>query len=115
MVKKFYPPDFLNQALTVRQAWSEINGDLSFGDLTLLTMAAEIERARSLDEEISRIETILVDKRNQRDEAYSKTWDHMKRVRAAVKGIFGDNSSQYEMVGGTRMSERKSPTRKAAA
>ncbi len=30
-----------------------------------------------------------------------------------VKAIYGDDSSQYEMVGGTRLSERKTYARKA--
>jgi hypothetical protein len=42
-------------------------------------------------------------------------WEKVKRVRAGVKGNYGDGSSQYEMVGGTRLSERKSPKRKAVA
>jgi hypothetical protein len=37
----------------------------------------------------------------------------MKRVRAGVKANYGDDSQQYEMVGGTRMSERKTPRRTA--
>jgi len=32
-----------------------------------------------------------------------------------MKAIYGDDSSQYEMIGGTRLSERKSPARKAKA
>ena len=80
--------------------------------MTYYSMALEIEQARLLDEELDRLETIMVDKRNQRDVLYAAVWDHTKRVRAAIKGIYGDDSSQYEMVGGTRSSERKSPTRK---
>ena len=115
MTKKFYPPNLLNQAQSVRNAWAAINEQLAFGDLTMAGMGVEIEKARALDEELDQLETILVEKRNQRDLHYAKVWDAMKRVRAAVKGIYGDNSSQYEMVGGTRMSERKAPTRKTVA
>jgi hypothetical protein len=39
-------------------------------------------------------------------------WDKVKRVRAGVKSIYGDDSSEWEMIGGTRLSERKSPTRR---
>ena len=79
------------------------NGQRTYGSLPV-----EIEN-------ISDLETALLNKRNQRDEVYANVWDGMKRVRAAVKGIYGDNSTQYEMVGGTRMSERKSPSRKTTA
>ncbi|MCI5121558.1 MAG: hypothetical protein D3908_10285, partial [Candidatus Electrothrix sp. AUS4] len=39
--------------------------------------------------------------------------DHIVQVRSAVKGIFGADSAEYDMVGGTRTSERKRPARKA--
>jgi hypothetical protein len=115
MSKKFYPVDLLNQAQSIRNAWSEIDNELAFGDLTTSSMGAEIEQARLLDEELDRLETILVNKRNQRDTCYANVWEAMKRAKTAIKGIYGDDSTQYEMVGGTRLSERKSPTRKAAA
>ena len=35
------------------------------------------------------------------------------RVRLAAKVTFGDDSSQYELFGGTRRSNRKPRTRKA--
>ena len=34
-------------------------------------------------------------------------WDKVKRVRAGVKANYGDDSQQFEMIGGTRTSERK--------
>jgi hypothetical protein len=115
MTKKFYAPDFLHQAATLVRAWSQIDMKLVIGNLTVASLSVEIEKAQALDIEISDLETTLLNKRNQRDEVYANVWDGMKRVRAAIKGIYGDNSSQYEMVGGTRMSERKSPSRKIAA
>ena len=115
MSKKFYPPDFLNQAQTLVNAWAQVDGKLALGKMTVVTLTTEIEQARTLDIDISSMETSLLNMRNQRDDVYANVWDGMKRVRAAVKGIYGDNSSQYEMVGGTRLSERKSPTRKATA
>lgn len=36
----------------------------------------------------------------------------MKRVKSSVAGVFGDDSNEYELVGGTRRSERKKPVRK---
>ena len=36
------------------------------------------------------------------------------RARMGIKVIYGDDSSQYEMVGGTRLSDRKTVARKAA-
>jgi hypothetical protein len=35
-------------------------------------------------------------------------------IRTAVKGAYGADSTEYELVGGTRASERKKPSRKSA-
>ena len=34
--------------------------------------------------------------RNLRETLSTDVWDNMKRVRSAVKGIYGDNSNEYE-------------------
>lgn len=60
----------------------------------------------TLESEMSRLEAQLTDKRNQRDTLYTQIWDKVKRVRNGVKGIYGDDSSQYEMIGGTRLRVR---------
>ena len=61
------------------------------------------------------METELTDKRNQRDDVCVTLWDQVKRARSGMKAIYGDDSSQYEMIGGTRVSDRKAPVRKKAA
>jgi hypothetical protein len=48
-----------------------------------------------------------IELRNQRDAAGLDVWDRVKRVRTGVKSVFGDNSSEYEVVGGTRLGDRK--------
>jgi hypothetical protein len=55
----------------------------------------------------------LTDLRNQRDASNREIWTMVKRVRSGIKPFFGDDSSQYEMVGGTRVSDRKTPRRTA--
>ena len=60
----------------------------------------------------SRTDAQITDLRNKRDVIYDRLWDKTKRVRNAVKGLYGDDSSEYEMVGGKRISERKPPVRK---
>lgn len=115
MSKKYYPTDLLKQAQSMRAAWAQIDSKLAFGELTTTSLGLEIDQARTLTEEIDRIETALVDKRNQLDAHYAAIHGSMKRIRAAIKGIYGDDSSQYEMIGGTRMSERKLASRKPAA
>lgn len=62
---------------------------------------------------ITGVETQLLDLRNKRDALNLGMWDKVKRIRSGVKSIYGDDSSQFEMVGGTRLSDRKTPTRRA--
>ncbi|HJZ47095.1 MAG TPA: hypothetical protein VKE41_08005 [Roseiflexaceae bacterium] len=57
----------------------------------------------------------MTDLRNKRDERLIRIWDVVKRARATVKGAYGDDSSEYELVGGTRVSERKRAGRRQAA
>ena len=84
MTKKFYAPDLLNQAQSIRNAWTEINSELTIGDLTTETMGLEIEQARMLDDELDKLDTIMVNKRNERDALYANVWDNMKRVKSAM-------------------------------
>lgn len=67
-------------------------------------------RARTLREGILHYQKVVV---SLREAAHEDLWDTVKRVRARVKGIYGDDSSQYEMVGGTRLSEGKTVRRTA--
>jgi hypothetical protein len=114
MPRKPFPADVLEQAQSVANAWSQINEELTFGDLTLSALNAELGEAGSLQSQLDALETQMTNLRNQRDDRHASIWDKVKRVRAAVKGIYGDDSSEYEMVGGTRLSERKSPARKTS-
>ncbi len=115
MPKKLYPTDVLEQAQSVLAAWNQIDDDLTYGTVTNATLSAVITRSSGLLSQMDMLEAQLTDLRNQRDAVYQELWDKVKRVRNGVKANYGDDSSQYEMVGGTRLSERKSPTRKAKA
>jgi hypothetical protein len=70
-----------------------------------LTMA--VKRASAIDESIT-------DLRNQREASNQELWDMVKRVHAGVKASFGDDSSQFEMVSGTHVSDRKTARRTPA-
>jgi hypothetical protein len=113
MTSKPYPTDVLQQTQTVLSAWNQISATLAFGTLTPTALTADITAATTLEAELAKLEAQLTDKRNQRDALYCAMWDKVKRVRAGVKANYGDDSSQYEMIGGTRLSERKARVRKA--
>ena len=95
--------------------WAQISTTLAFGTLNAAALTAEITAATALHTQISNLETQLTDLRNKRDALHLSLWDKVKRIRAGIKAAFGDDSSQYEMIGGTRTSDRKPWTRKAVA
>jgi hypothetical protein len=110
-----FPKDLLLQAQNVLAGWNQVSPVPSFGPLTTPTFSAEITSLTALDAEIAGLEAVLSAKYNQREAVAGSLWDKVKRVRNAIKGVYGDDSTQYEMVGGTRMSERKPRTRKRPA
>jgi hypothetical protein len=115
MTKKTYPSNVFEQAQEVLVGWSQVSATLAFGTLNAAALTADISSASTLEAEISKLELQLADKRNQRDLVYNGMWDKIKRIRAGVKANYGDDSQQFEMVGGTRLSDRKPPTRRVPA
>jgi len=115
MPGKPYPPDLLHQAKSALNAWGQIDDQITFGPLNTSALTEDIKQALGIEEQLLDLTNQLIDLRNQRDAVNQSVWDKLKRVRAGMKASFGDDSSQYEMVGGTRMSERKSPRRHSPA
>jgi hypothetical protein len=114
MSAKTYPTNVLEQTRSVLSAWKQLDA-FSIGDLTSDALETDVNQTEPLLAQITALEAQLTNLRNQRDSLYLAMWEKVKRVRAGVKANFGDDSSQYEMVGGTRLSERKAPVRKAKA
>ena len=114
MTAKAYPNDVLKQAQDVSGAWNQINATLAFGTMNAAALNADITAAAALQAQIGNLETQLTDLRNKRDALNQSLWDKVKRARAGIKAAYGDDSSQFEMVGGTRVSDRKTARRKAA-
>jgi predicted nucleic acid-binding Zn-ribbon protein len=110
--KKLFPTDIFEQGKSALSAWGQIDDQMAFGPLNIGAFTMAVNRSRAIEENLTDLENRLTDLRNQRDAAHQDLWDKVKRLRAGVKAIFGDDSSQYEVVGGTRMSERKSAARK---
>jgi hypothetical protein len=113
MPTKQFPTDILTQAIDVQEAWSQIDNELAFGNVNVPALVTDIAQIRSLEHTVSSLESQLTEVRNRREAACQSAWDKVKRVRAGIKANFGDDSSQYEMIGGTRVSDRK-PVRRTA-
>ncbi len=107
MQAKNYPTDVLEQANNVLTAISQIDEEMSFGNVNHAMLTADVAQINPVLGQIVQLETQLTDLRNQRDAISQNMWDKIKRIRMGVKANYGDDSSEYEMVGGTRLSDRK--------
>ena len=107
------PRDVLEQAQDALQALQQINPNFQVGDISLSALENAIGLVTSKQAQISAVEAQLTDMRNERGTLNAALWDTLKRLRSGIKAAYGDDSSQYEMIGGTRLSEKKRPVRKA--
>ena len=108
-----YPTDVHKQATDTLGGWKKITPPVAnLRDLTQEAMTSDLNSVQPILAQIAELEAQITDLRNKRDAIYDSLWDKTKRVRNAVKGLYGDDSSEYEMVGGKRLSERKPPARK---
>ena len=111
-MSRIYPTDIVKQTKAVIEAWKKIDPNFKAGNLTPDVLAATLAKVDPILTQMNTLNAQMTDQRNQRDDVYGILWQYLKTVRTSIKGQYGDNSSQYEMVGGTRMSERKAAVRK---
>ena len=112
---KSFPTDTLEQAAVVLAACKQINPEMRVGAMTQEALASEITQTQSIQAQINSLELQITNLRNKRDQHLIGIWESVKRARSTVKGMYGDDSSEYDLVGGKRMSERKKSIRKQAA
>jgi len=108
------PSDLLTQASDILAACQQIDPTLTAGAITQATFADTLTQAQQVQTQINSLERQLTDLRNRRDDHLRTIWESVKRLRATVKGVYGDDSSEYELVGGTRISDRKRGGRRVA-
>ena len=93
------------QARTLEEALKEMAGKLPVG-LDAAAVTAAIGKLDQAKAEIQRIDVQRLVAANKRDEEVVAVNDLLKRVRSQVKASFGDDSTEYEMAGGKRRSDR---------
>jgi hypothetical protein len=104
-------PKLLQEANEVKQALAAIGAGLP-PEISAAGMEARIVELETVISQLDahNVErTRLVNVKGEKAEAAS---DYIVQSRAVVKGIFGADSSEYDMVGGTRASERSRPKKK---
>lgn len=93
------------------EGWQQIDSELTLGVLTIAEVQRQMEEFEEVNESITAAEVKLTKLRNERHAKRKELNESRKRILSAIKGLYGDDSNEYEMVGGTRLSERKRPTR----
>jgi hypothetical protein len=111
MRRKLYPINVLSRAKSITVAWGQIGASVTIGNLNHKVFTADITQAEAIEERIRLAELQLANLRNERDDLYLSLWDKVKRIYAGVKALYGDDSTQYEMVGRTPASKRKRHSR----
>ncbi|MEI6343525.1 MAG: hypothetical protein WCR07_16340 [Verrucomicrobiota bacterium] len=108
--------DIIQQADARAAALRPIEDKLDFGkSLSLAIFVAKIQVAR---DRVNALNTVLAEAEAARlalDDAEAEVKDLHGRILKAVLVQFGPDSDEYAMIGGTRTSARKRPTRRPEA
>jgi ATP-dependent 26S proteasome regulatory subunit len=115
MAKKYFPVDLPQQAASIQDAWARIDSKMTLGKVSLTNLATDINTLRGIEADMVALENQMTALRDQRQAVQQATWDKLKSARAMIKVIYGDDSMEYELMGGTRRSDRKSSRRTPAA
>jgi hypothetical protein len=115
MATKSFPQDIFDQARSVLEAWRSIDPALKVGGMAAEELEADLNKFDPIDSKIKRLTAELAEARTEREALGQTIWDKVKRVRRGIQSTFGDDSPQYKIIGGTRVSDRKPNVRKAAA
>ena len=111
------PDDVRDQAksiIKIFQTTADLKIKVDKKDFTaadLVTLEAEVKTADDLVEAKRAELTPLLNARNEKATRLNTV---LVQARKVIAGYFGEDSDEYELVGGTRKSERKSPGRRTA-
>ncbi len=105
-------PKLLQEANEVKLALEKIGAGVPAG----ISVAEMMNRIAALVDAVNAVDALNAERtrlvNNKADQAKNLS-DYIVQVRAAVKGILGADSSEYDMVGGTRASGKGRSGRRA--
>lgn len=105
--KRTSPTNTYEQAIQIREAWTNINPANTYGDMKLADFTASITALDAVEAKIRQLEDQLMAARNEHKDTRYALWNEVKRARSGAKAKHGDDSGEYERFGGTRISERQ--------
>jgi hypothetical protein len=116
MARRKRSSNVLEKAERRASGMNSIGADLNLGnDLTLASFWEDIQNLRSLQQDYNQHLSTLDNKYNQIIVAEKALSTKSERLLKAVAVLYGPNSSEYEMAGGRRRSERRRSTRTVTA
>ena len=104
----------MSDAREMHVVLGDIQGRLS-SDLTAEILAGLIAKGDEQLGKLKQLDTETATATEDKNQTMSELNDFMKRVRSGAKSAFGDDSLEYERVGGTRRSEIKRGKSKTVA
>jgi len=112
-----YPRDIEQRMQRAVAAWQTIDPAMQIGALSLADLEATIARSEQIKSEMRALKVQMTALRDEHHALYFSGWDLVKRLRRWVRSVYGEDSSEYNVAGGTRLSDRKPyrPRKRAAA
>ena len=101
----------LTHAQKIVNVWAE-NETFSMGEVTVVTLKDKMTAVTEADLAVEAERQKLMALINARDNEITALHQMVTRARSGIRSFYGPDSTQYEQAGGTRTSERKTPTRK---
>lgn len=119
MATPLNPDTILTDSTNIDKVWSKNTtitlgkeGDPKNPKVTHTDFIAAKTEVEGFNQQITDLRTQLDDLLNKRNDSTKVLNGYNTRCLSTVRGIFGPDSSEYELAGGTRTSERKKPVRK---
>jgi hypothetical protein len=106
------PEKLISDADSGLRVW-KANRDFKLKNVTVDQYQKTRDQLETTVAEVKGLSEELTSKENQKTQLADDLNEMNIRLRSAAKGYFGPDSSEYELLGGTRASDRKRPARKA--
>ena len=103
--------NLLQEAVRIKEALEKMGEGIPPG-ISISELEAKIDALETVIRAVDALNAELTQMVNVKGDHVKTLNEYLIIIRLAVKALCGLNSSEYEMVGGTRASERKRPVRK---
>ena len=111
MSRKVSIEEAIREGEQIARVWTD-NPTFSLGEVTLQQLQTMLTDLRNLRAQLETLRNQLTATGNDASDKAAAVSGIVTRARSGFRAVFGPDSTQYEQAGGTRISDRKRPTRK---